>query len=137
MTPPFGNAPSVAPRNSYGPDSVELPLDCVSLWTAPQPRPPQPCDKPPCIVVPYRLPAASKTRSPMGSAPSLPPVNRYRTVSVQPQIGQFLFTLKIVPQPMPPHPCPPPANVSPYRPPSWPMITLDRGDAPSLPPVKV
>src|SRR5580658_2743585 len=86
-------------------------------------------------------PALSKVRSPYsGTAPSAPPVKRYRTVSIQGhsalrQAAGGGVSLKTVPQPTPRHPLPPPSLVVPYSDPSGPKTTRAAGRDPSFPPV--
>src|SRR5580704_12321497 len=79
-----GSSPSVQPeteQNSYSTASVQVPSDWGdSSNTTPQPVPPH-SELPPSLVVPYRLPALSKSSTDAGYAPS-PPPKLCSTVSV-------------------------------------------------------
>src|SRR5580658_6230560 len=82
--PPIGVDPSSPPLKLYW--TLSLPV-ASSLNTVPLP------EIPPADVVPNRLPAASRTRSAAGPAPSGDPVKLYSTVSVP-----VASSLKTVPE---------------------------------------
>jgi hypothetical protein len=64
-------------------DCVQVPpAPGVSLNTTPQPKLPTPQFMAPQAAVPNRFPEASIRRVPLGFHPSLPPVKRYKIVSV-------------------------------------------------------
>src|SRR6266851_48120 len=99
----------------------------VSLKTTPEKK------APPDWVVPYRLPALSRTNLPAGNAPSFPPVNLCSTISLP-----VVSSLKTTPHPKPlPHAKSPPESVVPYRFPALSRTNPASGSAPSAPPVKL
>src|SRR6266851_660626 len=99
----------------------------VSLKTTPEKK------APPDWVVPYRLPALSRTNLPAGNAPSFPPVNLCSTISLP-----VVSSLKTTPHPKPlPHAKSPPESVVPYRFPALSRTNPASGAAPSDPPVKL
>src|SRR5579864_471039 len=96
-TPPPGPKPSVPPVKLYRTLKFQLPPECLSVKTVPQPSPVQVPPLPPATAVPYRLPLESKVTPPYGAFPSLPPVKLCSTVSVHLPL-EWGVNLKTVPR---------------------------------------
>src|SRR5262249_1068990 len=132
--PAAGPAPSAHPVKLWS--TVTLPV-VLSLKMTPHPLGHFPW--PPVKVVPYRLPALSRTNPAAveGAAPSAPPVKLCSTVSLP-----VVSSLKTTPHPLPPPPAPSPlpspqAKVVPFRFSARPRPNPVAGSAPSVLPVNL